>query len=60
MVQINEAYGDVTVAEGVETKEQLEFLRDLKCDEVQDYVFSRPLPSDEATELLLREERLCA
>ncbi len=34
------------VAEGVETAEQLEFLRDQGCDAIQGYHFSRPLPPD--------------
>jgi len=33
------------VAEGVETKEQLEYLRDLACAEVQGYFFSKPVPN---------------
>ncbi|MBQ0051991.1 MAG: bifunctional diguanylate cyclase/phosphodiesterase [Treponema sp.] len=33
-----------TIAEGVETKEQLEFLRELKCDHIQGYYFSAPMP----------------
>jgi EAL domain-containing protein (putative c-di-GMP-specific phosphodiesterase class I) len=35
------------VAEGVETVEQLRFLRDKSCDEIQGYVVSRPAPADE-------------
>ena len=35
------------VAEGVETREQLEFLRDHQCDECQGYFLSRPLPAPE-------------
>ena len=36
-----------TVAEGVETGEQAEFLRIHHCDEIQGYYFSRPLPYDQ-------------
>lgn len=39
------------VAEGVETKEQLEFLRMNDCDEIQGYLISKPLP---LTELMTR------
>jgi diguanylate cyclase (GGDEF)-like protein/PAS domain S-box-containing protein len=40
------------IAEGVERKEQLEFLRSHNCDAVQGYLFSRPVPAPEATLLL--------
>ena len=45
------------IAEGVETEEQLRLLRRLNCDEIQGYLFSKPIPP-EALELLLLEGRL--
>lgn len=40
------------VGEGVETREQLEFLRAHECDEAQGYYFSRPVPPPAFAELL--------
>ncbi len=40
------------VAEGVETEAQLEFLRAQACDEMQGYLFSRPIPAAQFDELL--------
>lgn len=39
-------------AEGVETEDQLKFLQDLNCDDIQGYYFSRPLPLDDFEKLL--------
>ena len=40
------------MAEGVETKEHLAWLQERGCDEVQGYLFSRPLPADDLARLL--------
>lgn len=47
VISLGKSLNLVTVAEGVETKAQLEFLRREKCDQVQGYYFSRPIPGDE-------------
>jgi len=40
------------IAEGVETADQLEFLRNMGCDEIQGYYLSKPLPVEAASDLL--------
>ena len=42
----------MVLAEGVETKEQLDFLKEHECNLIQGYYFSRPLSAEEFTKLL--------
>lgn len=44
------------IAEGVETEEQSQFLKREKCDEMQGYLFSKPLPFEEMTALLKKAQ----
>jgi EAL domain-containing protein (putative c-di-GMP-specific phosphodiesterase class I) len=46
IIAMTHSLGIRTIAEGVETPEQLEFLRRYDCDEVQGYLVSRPLPAE--------------
>ena len=49
--------GIKVVAEGVETKEQCDFLKSLGCDYVQGYYFSKPLSPKEMEALLEKEQK---
>jgi EAL domain-containing protein (putative c-di-GMP-specific phosphodiesterase class I) len=40
------------IAEGVESEEEMAFLRSHQCDEAQGYFFSRPVPTEEFANLL--------
>lgn len=44
------------IAEGVETERQLAYLHEHGCAKIQGYLFSRPLPVDEAIKILSREK----
>jgi len=47
IIALAHTLGLKVVAEGVEKTDQMEYLRNLKCDIVQGYLYSRPLPADE-------------
>jgi EAL domain-containing protein (putative c-di-GMP-specific phosphodiesterase class I) len=46
------------LAEGVETQGQLDYLRGLKCDQIQGFVVSEPLPPETFTKLLDENDHL--
>src|SRR5665647_1098058 len=52
IIAMAHSLGLKVIAEGVETEEQLDFLRELKCDQVQGYIFSEPISADEFAALL--------
>ena len=43
------------LAEGVETKEQIELLKSIGCDQVQGYFYAKPMPQEEFFELLKKQ-----
>jgi EAL domain-containing protein (putative c-di-GMP-specific phosphodiesterase class I) len=47
IIELAHAFGARTVAEGVETPEQLRILREIGCDEVSGYLLARPSPLEE-------------
>ena len=52
MIYLSRSLNLTTVAEGVETDEQLSFLKKGACDLYQGYLFSRPVPPDQLLEML--------
>ena len=58
VIDLGHSLGMSVIAEGVETNGQLECLNLLGCDSFQGYLFSRPLPLDQCTEMLSRAETI--
>ena len=52
IITLAQSLGVSTIAEGVETKQQLEFLQKRMCDEIQGFFFYKPLPAEEIDVLL--------
>ncbi|HEY9060347.1 MAG TPA: EAL domain-containing protein [Pseudobacteroides sp.] len=51
IIEISHDFGFKVVAEGVEEHSQLEVLDEMNCDMVQGYLFSKPVPSEEALKI---------
>jgi EAL domain-containing protein (putative c-di-GMP-specific phosphodiesterase class I) len=52
IISMGKALGMTVVAEGVETSEQEMFLRNHACDEMQGFLFSKPVPPEQMSHLL--------
>jgi diguanylate cyclase (GGDEF)-like protein len=52
IIGMGRSLGLKVIAEGVETKQELEFLRSQKCEQGQGYYFSRPVPAEPFAQLL--------
>ena len=56
IVDLAKELGMHTLAEGVETKEQYDFLRTIGCEKLQGYLFGKPMPLNEAKKLTIPVE----
>lgn len=60
VIHLGHSMGLKVIAEGVETPEELAFMREHKCDELQGYFFSAPLPAEEFEHILAAGKHLVA
>ena len=60
IISMGKALGMTIVAEGVETADQEAFLRDHACDEMQGFLFSKPVTAQQMTHLLRSPPRLAS
>jgi EAL domain-containing protein (putative c-di-GMP-specific phosphodiesterase class I) len=58
IINLGHALELMVIAEGVETKEQLQYLTALECDAVQGFLFSKALPASGFEELLVEQKRV--
>lgn len=54
IINLSHDMGLLVVGEGIETEEQAELLKQLRCDFGQGYLFAKPMPKEDATEFIKR------
>lgn len=59
VISLGHSLGLEIIAEGVENVEQMAFLREHQCEQVQGYLFSRPLATNDMTRLLDAPDSIC-
>jgi predicted signal transduction protein with EAL and GGDEF domain len=57
IISLGKQFGLTLVAEGVETEDQLDFLCKQQCDQIQGYLFARPMPEEELRTFLARHNK---
>ncbi|MFK7840124.1 MAG: EAL domain-containing protein [Bdellovibrionales bacterium] len=58
MVQLSQSMNMKTIAEGVETQEQVEALKELGCDIAQGYFYAKPMPKSDVINFLISRNQL--
>ena len=56
VINLGQKLGLETIAEGIETQEQLDYIQSLGCDEAQGYFHAKPMPADELENFLLNQK----
>ncbi|UWG98638.1 EAL domain-containing protein [Dehalobacter sp. DCM] len=57
IITMAKAMGIETIAEGVETKEQIDILKGLECSQAQGYYLGRPVPAADFEELFIKARK---
>ena len=57
VIALGKSFNYKIIAEGVETKEQLEFLKELNCDLIQGFYYSKPMPAEDFAKYYLDLEK---
>lgn len=56
VIRMSHDLGLITIAEGVETAEQADFLKSMGCDVIQGFLYAKPMPVDDYNKLLAENE----